>query len=89
MATGEHTFEALPIVIAGGAGAFRIGRYVRWTPIATVAGLTGLTRVGPPHNRLLVTLGRAMGADLDAFGEEDFEADDGKILDATDGLDRV
>lgn len=60
LGTGNsHSFERVPFVLAGGAGgAFETGRYLRYDNLE--------------HNRLLVSLCRAMGlADVNSFGTTD------------------
>jgi hypothetical protein len=54
-----HSHEPVPFVLAGGAGgAFETGRWLQVD--------------GQPHNRLLVSLCRAMGLeDVDSFGTTD------------------
>ena len=54
----SHAFERVPFVLAGGAGgALPTGRYLQFA--------------GVPHNRLLVSICRAMGlSDLDQFRDD-------------------
>ncbi|MFT3765237.1 MAG: DUF1552 domain-containing protein [Minicystis sp.] len=49
-----HDCKSVPFVLAGG-GAFTPGRYLQLG--------------GVPHNKLLVSVSRAMGLDLDTFGD--------------------
>jgi hypothetical protein len=44
---------------------------------------------GPPHNRLLVSIARAMGVDRDAVGVTTVPLKDGAALDCTGELDRL
>jgi hypothetical protein len=54
-----HSSRRVPVLLAGGAGGrFRMGRYVHVDPHGT----------GVPHNRLLVSIARAFGVALEAFG---------------------
>ena len=54
----DHRFDQVPFVLAGGAGgAWPTGRF--------------LTAPGTKHNRLLVSVARAMGVPLDQFGGTD------------------
>ena len=54
-----HAFERVPFVLAGGAGgAVPTGRYLQFADV--------------PHNRLLVSIGQALGlSDLEQFGTTD------------------
>jgi hypothetical protein len=55
---GAHTIDHLPFVLAGSAGgAIKPGRF--------------LTSDGDLHNRLLVSLGQAMGLNITKFGTDD------------------
>jgi hypothetical protein len=55
-----HSFKSTPFVVAGGAsGAIETGRYLEFDE-------------GADHNRLLVSMCRAMGLDdVDTFGDTD------------------
>ncbi len=83
LATGHHTFDDLPVVIAGGTRALRSGRYVRWAPRTLLGEGWAETTIGPPHQQLLTTLGRAMDLDLDHFGLRELPTTDGGTLDCT------
>lgn len=85
----EHAMHSVPVVLAGGASFFAPGRYVRWRPTHVVAGPWGEEWQGPPHNRLLVSIARAMGLDLDRVGEASVPLKDGSMLDCTGPLDRL
>lgn len=67
--TGQpHGVTQVPVVIAGSCGgSFRCGRYIRyprhpWTSVGVAQN--GLA---PPHNKLLVSLARAMGLDVNSI----------------------
>jgi hypothetical protein len=67
---GTHSNRNVPIVMVQGAefGAFEAGRYLRWgeyDPISNFSDYTG----GVPMNRLLVSICRAMGVDVDVVGD--------------------
>lgn len=87
LGTGDHTFARVPVVVAGGTRALQSGRYVNFAPEASYAGPWGdHTDVGPPHNRLLVTLAQAMGTEVESAGEATFTDHDGNAYDATGAL---
>jgi hypothetical protein len=83
LATGHHTFADLPVVVAGGTGALRSGRYVRWAPRTLLGEGWAETRIGPPHQQLLTTLAVAMGVPLTGFGLRSLPTTDGGALDCT------
>lgn len=67
---GTHSNRNVPIVMIQGSqfGAFEAGRYLRWgeyDPISNYSQYTG----GVPMNRLLVSICRAMGLDIDVVGD--------------------
>ncbi len=71
LADGAHGFEQWPAVIAGG-DALRLGQYVHMPSDTPFAGKTWnggtLPAMGMPHQKLLTTIGRAMGV-TDESGE--------------------
>jgi hypothetical protein len=101
LGTGTHDAHEWPAVLAGG-GAFRMGRYVSYArddarPLtrqdrgasdadATI-NRTVADRVGPPHQKLWVSIARAMGlSDVESFGDESYPTGSG-TLDARGALD--
>jgi len=67
---GTHSNRNVPIVMVQGSsfGAFEAGRYLRWgeyDPIDNAYDDTG----GVPMQRLLVSICRAMGLDIDTVGD--------------------
>jgi hypothetical protein len=68
LATPTHYHHDAFAVIAGGAsGRLKTGRYVHY-PRTAASPLAGFANVGPAHNKLLVTLMRAMGQADESFG---------------------
>ena len=55
VATGGHSLDNIPTVIAGGAGAFRMGRSLQ-VPLQ-------------PHNAAILAIANAVGAGVPTFGE--------------------
>ncbi len=55
----RHSSRSVPTLIAGGGGTFRMGRYLDVRSDGT----------GIPNNRLLVSIARAFGADIDSYGD--------------------
>lgn len=92
---GQHKFNRWPIVLAGSAGgAFRTGRYLRWAsrtptpdPNPNWAGME--QTVGPPHNRLLVSIARAFGINTNQIGQASVRTVAGVNIDLTGPLDRL
>jgi hypothetical protein len=89
LSTGSHHHDDLPIVVAGGSFAFDAGRLVRYAPVSPVQGPWGVTSVGRPHNRFLVSLAQAMGSTVSSVGLTEVELSDGSMLDCTGALDRL
>jgi hypothetical protein len=87
LATGDHQFRRVPVVIAGGTHALATGRYVNFAPERDFQGPWGTeTEVGPAHNRLLVTLAQAMGMPIEVAGEATFTDWADQDVDATGAL---
>jgi hypothetical protein len=83
LSTGHHTFDDLPVVLAGGTNVLRSGRLVRYAPATLLGEGWAETRIGRPHQQLLTTLGRAMGLEIDRFGLSSLARTDGGTLDCT------
>ncbi|MCY1011429.1 DUF1552 domain-containing protein [Nannocystis pusilla] len=89
LCTGEHSMNQWPIVMAGATNHFKTGRYVRWAQKNIIKGTWGDEPQGPPHNRLLVSIARAMGADVDQVGETSVTLKGDTQLPTTGELDRL
>ena len=67
----EHETSHLPVVLAGGGG-LRMGRYLHWGNIDPPTGKgpngSGYQRLGPPSSRLLVSIARQFGLDVNQIG---------------------
>ena len=86
----EHAMDRVPIVLAGGTSFLGApGRYIRWRPTHVATGPWGDEWQGPPHNRLLVSIARAMGVETDQVGVGSVKLKDGSTLDCTGELDRL
>ncbi len=80
LATPTHQHHDACTVLAGGCnGFFNTGRYVRY-PRNLPNPIAGFPVTGPAHNRLLVSLLRAMGQTDTSFGMTDATAADGTAL---------
>lgn len=89
LGNGIHEFQRWPVVIAGGRG-FAHGRYEYWPSTTPVDHRwLGRThgRMGVPHQRLLVTLARSFGLDIDGFGLTTLVGSGGETVDCTGALD--
>lgn len=94
LASGDHKMEPWPVVMAGNLqGAFRTGRVIRWAPSVPTPDPEGWQSgpiVGTPHNKLYVSLCRAMGVDRNSVGLESLPArNTGERVDLTGSLDRL
>jgi hypothetical protein len=77
LADGGHGHDPLPVVILGGGNRFRTGRYLHYprnTLTTTLASWVNEdTRIGLPHNHLLVSVAQAMGLEVEAIGDESIQ----------------
>lgn len=89
LCTGEHSMSQWPIVLAGGTAFFKPGRYIRWAQKNIVKGTWSDVPMGAPHNRLLVSIARAMGADVTQVGVPSITLKGDVPLDCTGELDRL
>lgn len=81
--------DAFTVLIGGGNGALRTGRYVRYAPRFDnpVAGsLTEWPRIGPAHSKLFVSLLQAMGQADQVFGTPSALSSSGESIDLTGPL---
>lgn len=86
----EHQLHHLPVVLAGGSSHFgRPGRYIRWRQTHELTNFWGDEWQGPPHNRLLVSIARAMGVERSSVGATTVALKNGGTLDCTGALDRL
>jgi hypothetical protein len=86
LATPTHVHHDTFTVLAGGCNDFfQTGRYVRY-PRIYGNPIAGFPATGPAHNRLHVTLLRAMGYGDDAFGMTSATAADGAPIPMTGPL---
>ncbi|CAN5564676.1 hypothetical protein BH09MYX1_BH09MYX1_21310 [soil metagenome] len=80
LATPTHLHHDHFVAIAGGGnGFFDTGRYVRY-PRDFTNPITNYARVGPAHNRLLVSLLQAMGQSDTTFGMKSAMGSDGSTI---------
>jgi hypothetical protein len=80
LATPTHLHNDVFTVLAGGCnGFFETGRYVRY-PRNIPSPQPNMPLIGPPQNRLYVSLLRAMGQQDDTFGMTSAVAHDGTPL---------
>lgn len=69
---GPHTGERSPLFLAGGRNfAFKTGRYLQLAKPNAVASFNPRAGAFVPHNRMLVSIGRAFGLDINTFGTLD------------------
>ena len=86
LATPTHQhFDVCTLLAGGGNGFFRTGRYVRY-PRTLPSPLPNQPLIGPPHNRLHVSLMQAMGQTDTSFGMTSAVAADGTPLSLTGPL---
>ena len=94
---GWHGYGRYCPVLIGGSWAFATGRYLYWphttpvemrVPAQVAAG--GATRfAGVPHQRLLVSVARAMGLDVDHVGLSHVRGQRGDFVDVSGPLGRL
>lgn len=87
LATGDHDFHNVPVVIAGNVnGYFKTGQYVHYAEtLPNTAQYDGRTQ-GPPHNKYLVTVANAFGVNTNSVGEKSMQARNGTNIDCTGAL---
>jgi hypothetical protein len=86
LGTPTHAHEDVFTLLAGGCnGFFRTGRHVRY-PRDLPNPLAGQPRLGPGHNRLLVSLMQAMGQTDTSFGMTEALGADGTTIGLTGPL---
>ncbi len=86
LATPTHQhFDVCTLLAGGGNGFFRTGRYVRY-PRTLPSPMPNQPLLGPPHNRLHVSLMQAMGQTDTSFGMTSAVAADGTPLSLTGAL---
>jgi len=85
LSTGTHLHHDNFTVIAGGTQIFDTGRYVRY-PRTFTSPISGFALNGPAHNRLHVTLLRAMGQPDTSFGMTSAQGSDGSTIPMTGEL---
>ena len=94
---GWHGYNRYNPVLVGGSWAFRSGRYLHWphrTPVQmrvpSHIAPGGRTRfAGVPHQRLLVSVARAMGLPVDHVGLRQVRGQRGDFVDVSGPLDRL
>ncbi|MDP2341293.1 MAG: DUF1552 domain-containing protein [Deltaproteobacteria bacterium] len=95
LANGTHGYNLWPGIVAGGAGgALRTGRYLRFvpdTPNPTQNPQFGNVEpiIGRPHNQLLTSLAKAVGADVDAIGTSELFTTEGVRVPLTGAIDEL
>lgn len=70
---GGHDHDRWPIAIIGGGNFLRSGRYLNFEKetltTTTASWVNENTKIGYPHNHLLVSIARAMGVETDTIGD--------------------
>ena len=92
---GWHGYSRYNPVLIGGSWAFRTGRYLYWphrTPVQmrvpSHIAPSGRTRfAGVPHQRMLVSVARAMGLPVDHVGLRQVRGQRGDFVDVSGPLD--
>ena len=89
LADSWHGMDQFAAVVAGGANSgLNLGRYIQYartSPVETPKPEPDAF-MGVPHNRLLVTVCRAMGLDIDQVGVDSVVGWDGSRVDCTGAL---
>lgn len=85
---GTHAWDRMPVALFGGGADFRMGRYLHWPQNDVVQAMDAVP-IGPVHNRLLVSLARQQGLDLDSVGELYLPRAGGGSIDCRGELDRL
>lgn len=85
MADSWHGFDTYPVIVAGGGGRLRLGRHIHYARNTPFGGLSydGVERMGVPHQKLLTSVGRVMGMDIDSMPVTSLPGSDGSTIDCT------
>jgi len=89
LADSWHGMDQFAAVVAGGANSgLQLGRYIQYAKTSPVETPKPVAEayMGVPHNRLLVSICRAMGLDVDQVGVDGVRGWDGSWVDCTGGL---
>jgi hypothetical protein len=95
LSTGTHSFLRWPVVIGGGGGiGLDTGRYIRWRAsnptVSPHPNWSGVEQfIGPPHNRMWISLADKLGAPVESVGETELVTTQGVTIDCTAPLDRI
>jgi hypothetical protein len=91
LATGSHDYAIWPVVILGGSAlGLKLGRNVYYGQnVPTSSGNAGgPTMLGPPHNKLWVSVANALGVSLNQVGLASVSRN-GNTIDCTGPLPRI
>ncbi|MDP2341068.1 MAG: DUF1552 domain-containing protein [Deltaproteobacteria bacterium] len=89
IANGIHDYNPWPVVIGG--GALRPGRYIyeaqdQPNPSTATGFPNYVPNIGPPHNKLWVSVARAVGANISQVGVSEVVTPTGTRIDCTGPL---
>jgi hypothetical protein len=68
----SHSNMGVPMILAGGAGKFRMGRYLKFATRTTGGCSGGACKPTVPHNQVLVSILQAFGLDQNTFGSPNY-----------------
>ena len=85
MADSWHGFDRYPVVVGGGGGRLRLGRHIHYARKPPFQGLQydGFSMMGVPHQKLLTSVCRAMGLNIDAMPVTTVKGENGVNIDCT------
>src|SRR5262249_30285119 len=90
LGNGWHDLFKLQVVMAGSAGGvFKTGRYVKYAETNSSPQNGYDVPVGPPKNKLLVSIMQAFGLNQNSIGVTSAQAHDGSMIDFTGPLPRL
>lgn len=87
---GWHGYQRYTPLVLGGGWAWDTGRFVHRPfgthPVQMTDAVDGFVTSGVPHQKLLVSIARAMGLDVDSVGRREITSRDGDRIDLTGPL---
>lgn len=85
LADSWHGFDRYPVVVGGGGGALRLGRWIHLPRDTPYEGLQYVPDplMGRPHQTFLTSVAQAMGLDVDSMSIKSLRGSNGQSIDCS------